>query len=114
MKIEDLVEERVKNIRKQHPDMSVDSIVQESEFGKFGVILYTGYDFSIMGYDFIESATSWKRPGAVKEYNCLSEEGYCVVVYVPDKQKSNLRRMLREKGGRSRIRVHSIEKAIIP
>ncbi len=94
--------------------MSVDFIVQNSEFGKFGIILYTEYDFSIMGYDFVESDTSWKRPGAVKEYNCLSEEGYCVVVYVPDSQKANFRRMLKEKGGKTRIRVHSIEKAIIP
>ncbi len=114
MNIEALVEERVKNIRKRHPDMSIDYIIQEGEYGQWGVVLYTEYDFSVIGFEFIESETSWKRPEAIEEFNNLIEEGHCVVILAPSNVKNDISMMLKEKGGRSNIRLYSLEKATIP
>jgi len=78
------------------------------------IVLYAEYDFSLTGFDIIESKTSWKRPDAVEMYNALVDEGYCVVVYVPDEVRNNVKGMIKEKGGRENIRVFSMKKLLPP
>lgn len=106
----ELAKQRVDILRREHPDISLDCIVQDSGYGEWAIILYTEYNFDPMGFDFIESETSWQRPEAIQEYNSLIEEGYCVVVYVPKKVFKDVVDMLRTKGGRSNIRLYSQEK----
>jgi hypothetical protein len=108
--IKELSERRVDFLRRNHRDISLDYIIQHSPFGDWATILYAEYDFSLTGFDIIESKNSWKRPKAVEEYNALIDEGYCVVVYVPNEVKANVAKMIKDQNGRENIRLHSIDK----
>jgi hypothetical protein len=108
----ELAKMRVDSLRREHRDISLDYIVQYSPFGNWAIILYHEYDFSLTGFDIIESRNSWRRPDAVEEYNALVDDGYCVVVYVPDEVKGEAAKMIREKNGRENIRLRSIEKIL--
>jgi hypothetical protein len=110
--IKDLAERRVDYLRRKYRDISLDYIVQESPLGKWAIILYTEYNFNPMGFDIIESRTSWKRPEAIKEYNELVDEGYCVVVYVPKEVKSEVEETIKAKNGRENIRIFSMDKLL--
>ena len=109
-----LAERRVDYLRMKHRDISLDYVLQSGPYGDWVIILYAEYDFSITGFDIIESKTSWKRPDAVEMYNALVDEGYCVVVYVPDEVRNNVKGMIKEKGGRENIRVFSMKKLLPP
>jgi len=110
--IDMITQEMVRNIRRRGPCLCLDSIVQESEFGRWGVILYAEYDFKPVGFHFIESETSWKRPYAVRQYNGLIDDGHCVIVLVPRRVLPDAARMLKEQGGRSEIRLYAFEDAM--
>ncbi|MGD0817069.1 MAG: hypothetical protein ABR986_01565 [Methanomassiliicoccales archaeon] len=103
--IRDLAERRVDYLRKKHRDISLDYVLSDSPYGQWAIILYAEYDFSLTGFDIIESMTSWKRPDAVEMYNALVDEGYCVVVYVPEEVKNDLENRIKDMGGRANIRV---------
>ncbi len=105
--IQDRVRKRVDSIKQAHPSVSLDSLILESDYGKWGVILYTDYQFATYGLDFIESSESWKRPEAVEQYNGLIDEGYCVMVYAPPEALDDLTSKLKNKGGRANIRLGS-------
>lgn len=83
--IEAFTKRRVDALRKERRDISLDHMVHDGEYGKWSVILYIEYNFNPMGFEFIESATSWKRPEAIQYYNELVEGGYCVMVYVSER-----------------------------
>jgi hypothetical protein len=110
--IKQLAERRVDYLRSKHRDISLDYIVQHSQFGDWATILYAEYDFSLTGFDIIESENSWRRPDAVEGYNELIDEGYCVVVYVPNEVKAELAKKIKDQEGRENIRLHSIEKLV--
>jgi hypothetical protein len=112
--IKSLAEQRVDYLRREHRDISLDYVLQKGPFGDWVIILYAEYDFSLTGFDIIESKTSWKRPDAVEMYNTLVDEGYCVVVYVPDEVKNDVKKMIKEMGGRENIRVSSMNKLLPP
>lgn len=110
--IKALADRRVDYLRRKHPDISLDYVLQSGPCGDWVIILYAEYDFSLTGFDIIESRTSWKRPNAVEMYNTLVDEGYCVVVYVPDEVKNDVKKMIKEMGGRENIRVFSMNKLL--
>ncbi len=101
--IRDLAERRVDYLRRKHRDISLDYVLQHGKCGDWAIILYAEYDFSLTGFDIIESVTSWKRPDAVEMYNALVDEGYCVMVYVPDEVKNDLEKK-DQRNGRKRER----------
>lgn len=107
-----LAERRVDYLRMKHRDISLDYVLQNGPYGDWVIILYAEYDFSLTGFDIIESKTSWKRPDAVEMYNTLVDDGYCVVVYVPEEVKNDVKNMINEQGGRENIRVFSMKKLI--
>lgn len=110
--IKDLAERRVDHLRRKHRDISLDYVLQKGPFGDWAIILYAEYDFSLTGFDIVESKTSWKRPDAVDMYNSLVDDGYCVVVYVPDEVKEDLMKRIKEMGGRENIRVSSMKRLL--
>jgi hypothetical protein len=103
------VEEKVSEIRKADPSISLDSLVTDGEYGTWGVIIYTDYTFESMGFDFIESEESWQRPEAIDQYNGFSSEGYCVVIHAPSSAMNDLVKMLKRKGGRPNLRLARID-----
>lgn len=103
------VEERIHEIRKANPSVSLDYLVTDSEYGKWGVIIYFDYNFDTMAFDFIESEESWQRPEAIDQYNSFSSEGYCVVIYAPNNAMDDLIKMLRRKAGRPNLRLARID-----
>jgi hypothetical protein len=103
------VEERIRDIRKANPSMSLDYLVTDSEHGTWGAIIYIDYNFETMGFEFIESEESWQRPEAIDQYNGFSSEGYCVVIYAPSNAMDALIKMLKQKGGRPNLRLARIE-----
>ena len=111
--IQSQVTKRVDEIRQKYPSVSLDHLILDGEYGRWGVILYTDYDFTAQGLDFIESDESWKRPEAVEQYNGIVGEGYCVVVYVPHAAVDDFMAKLDREGGRSNIRIASIEQPSI-
>jgi hypothetical protein len=110
--IQELAEKRVDFLRRKHRDISLDYIVQHSPFGDWATILYAEYDFSLTGFDIIESKNSWRRPEAVEEYNALIDEGYCVMVYAPNEVRGELAKKIRDQDGRQNIRLNSIDKLL--
>lgn len=110
--IGELTQKRVDFLRRKHRDISFDYIVQHTAFGDWATILYTEYDFSLTGFDIIESKNSWRRPEAVEEYNTLIDEGFCVVIYVPNEVKDELARKIKDQDGRQNIRLHSMDKLL--
>lgn len=108
--IQNLAERRVDYLRSRYREISLDYVLQDSPFGDWAIIIYAEYDFSLTGFDIIESKTSWKRPDAVEMYNTLVDEGYCVMVYAPDEVKDELMKKIKEMGGRENIRVSSKNK----
>jgi hypothetical protein len=107
-----LAERRVDYLRQKHRDISLDYVLQHGPCGDWVIILYAEYDFLLTGFDIIESKTSWKRPDAVEMYNALVDEGYCVVVYVPDEVRNDLVKNIKEMGGRENIRVFPMNKLL--
>lgn len=105
--IEELTHSMIDFLRKEHREISLDYIIQKDPFGKHSIIIYAEYNFNPMGFDFIESRTSWMRPEAVDEYNTLAEDGYCVVVYVPKDQMADAKAFIKSRGGKSNIRLFS-------
>ena len=110
--IDKITQELVRNIRRKRPCLCLDSFVESSEFGKWGLIVYAEYDFRAVGFHFVESETSWKRPGAIAQYNGLIDDGLCVVVLVPACAKHYAARMLKEQGGKPDIRLYPLEEAL--
>ncbi len=110
--VDKTTQEIVGSLRRKGSCLSLDSMVQESEFGKWGVILYTEYDFKAVGLHFIESETSWKRLGAVAQYNGLINDGHCVIVLVPKRVANDVARMLKDQGGMPRIRLYVLEDVV--
>ena len=111
--IRDLIVRRVDFLRNKHRDISISYFVLGCPFGEYGIILYTDYNFNPMGFEFIESRMSWKRPDAINEYNELVDDGYCVIVYVPNDVKSEVARTMKAKMGRGNIRLFSMD-ALLP
>jgi hypothetical protein len=107
--IRDLVDRRVDYLRKKHRDLSITHFVLGGYFGEYGIILYTDYNFNPMAFEFIESRISWMRPDAINEYNELVDDGYCVIVYVPNDTKNEVSRTIREKKGKENIRLFSTD-----
>jgi hypothetical protein len=110
--VRELAERRVDYLRRKHRDISLDYVLQSGLCGDWAIILYAEYDFILTGFDIIESRNSWKRPDAVEMYNALVDEGYCVVVYVPDDVRNHLIKMIKEMGGRENIRVFPMSKLL--
>ncbi len=110
--IQDLAERRVDYLRRKHRDISLDYVLQHGPCGDWAIILYAEYDFSLTGFDIIESKTSWKRPDAVEMYNALVDEGYCLMVYVPDEVRNDLVKRIKEMGGRENVRVSTKTKLL--
>jgi hypothetical protein len=105
----ELTKRRVFSLRRKHRDISIDYVVKYGPFGNWAIILYAEYDFSLTGFEFIESGNSWKRSDAVGEYNALVDDGYCVVVYVPDEVRGKVAMKIKDQNGRENIRLRSIE-----
>jgi hypothetical protein len=110
--INDLVVRRVDFLRRMHPDISISYFIIGGPYGEYGVILYTEYNFNPMGFEFIESRTSWKRSGAIIDYSELTDEGYCVLVYVPSGVMSEVAETMRAQKGRENIRLLSTDKLV--
>ncbi|OPY34571.1 MAG: hypothetical protein A4E32_00300 [Methanomassiliicoccales archaeon PtaU1.Bin124] len=110
--VEEVAKKRVERLRNENRDISLDCIVRECEKGQSAVIIYSDYNFSPMGFDFIESKESWNRPEAIDEYNSFVNEGYCVVVYVPESVMGRFEERLKDEGARKNIRYFTIERGM--
>ncbi len=80
MNIEDLVIQRVNLLERLDPQLELDYGIEE---GDYGVISISDHGETI-GFEFVESESSWTRPDALTQYNELVEEGYYVGVIVPE------------------------------
>jgi len=107
--ISNLIVRRVDFLRNKHRDISITHFVLGGPYGEYGIILYTDYNFNPMGFEFIESRKSWKRPDAINEYSALVDDGYCVIVYVPDDVKNEVARTIIAEKGKENIRLRSID-----
>jgi hypothetical protein len=110
--IQDLVMRRVDYLRRKHPDISISYFILGSPCGEYGVVLYTEYNFNPMGFEFIESKTSWRRTEAIIDYNELTGEGYCVLVFVPQSVMGEVAETMRERKGRENVRLFPMERLV--
>jgi hypothetical protein len=110
--IHDLVVQRVDFLRRSHPDLSISHFIEGSSSGEYGLILYTEYNFVPMGFEFIESRTSWERTEAITDYSELTEEGYCVLVFVPPDVLEKVAMTIRIRKGMENIRLFSADKLV--
>jgi hypothetical protein len=110
--VRDLVVLRVCFLRSEHSELSISYFIIGSTMGEYGVILYSEYGFNPIGFEFIESRTSWQRSEAIRDYCELTEGGYCVLVYVPSDVLSEVARNLSVNKAKENIKLLSIERLV--
>ncbi|MGE5379399.1 MAG: hypothetical protein ACM3L5_00830 [Candidatus Saccharibacteria bacterium] len=65
------------------------------------LILYDDALDELIGFEFIETAESWKRPDAVLQYNEAATEGFTVLVIVPDESFVEMSELMARAGDSS-------------
>ncbi|HOL06869.1 MAG TPA: hypothetical protein PKX52_00210 [Methanomassiliicoccaceae archaeon] len=79
----DLVNQRIEDIDDEDEDLETDAAYFIGEHGPWGFIVITS-DGEPIGFEFIESGDSWRRPEAMDEYNAAASLDLEVLVIVPD------------------------------
>ena len=82
MDIKELIERWIAAMEKNEQDLVFDYEVMGE--GDWGLITEFDMNGQPIRFDFIESDSSWKRPDEIDNYNELADEGYQVMIIVPD------------------------------
>jgi hypothetical protein len=97
--IVDIVDQRLAQIEEDDADISAEETYFSGESGVWCLItLWDDEVDELLGFEFIETAESWKRLDAVLEYNEAASEEVDVVVIVPDESFVELAELLNRAG----------------
>ncbi|MBI0584742.1 MAG: hypothetical protein ISF22_11045 [Methanomassiliicoccus sp.] len=77
--IQRMIRSRVAMLTNANPDLSIEDDVEEGTWG----LLTLRERGHLVGFEFLETEESWKRPDAVLQYFEASNDGYYVGVLVP-------------------------------
>ncbi len=83
--IMDIADQRKAQLEKDDADVRAEETYFSGENGVWGLLtVYDDAAGELLGYEFVETTDSWKRPDAILEYNEAAMESDEVVVIVPD------------------------------
>jgi hypothetical protein len=98
----DLVDQRLAQLAEDDEDIRAEETYLVGDTGVWGLlVLYEDDSDELMGFEFIETAESWKRPDAVLQYNEAATEGFTVLVIVPDESFVEMSELLARAGDTS-------------
>lgn len=81
----DLVDQRLAQLAEDDEDIRAEEVFLSSDAGVWSVLsLYDGPADRLIGFEFIETAESLRRPDAVLQYNESAIGDLIVLVIVPD------------------------------
>ena len=80
VEIQRMIRSRVLMLTNVNPDLEIEDAVEEGDWG----LLTLRERGNLVGFEFLETEDSWKRPDALLQYFEASNDGYYVGVIVPD------------------------------
>ncbi|NLI73903.1 MAG: hypothetical protein GX369_03930 [Euryarchaeota archaeon] len=93
----DLVEQRVNDIG-EDGGLETEAAYFMGELGPWSFMMIQTDD-EIIGFEFLETEDSWRRPGAIEEYNVAANYELDVLVIVPEKSFVEATEMIYRSGG---------------
>ncbi len=90
---------RAENVASRNPDLAVRYTIYTDDRTEWGILSILTENEKVIGLEFFESEESWRRPGAVRDYNNAADEGYPVAVVIPDNVFREFRRSAVDRGG---------------
>ncbi len=80
VEIQRMIRSRVTMLTNANPDLSIEDELIDGSWG----LLTLRERGHLVGFEFLETEDSWKRPDAVIQYYEASDDGYYVGVVVPE------------------------------
>jgi hypothetical protein len=80
VEIERAMRSRARMLQAVNPDLEVEEAMEDGEWG----LLTLRESGNLVGFEFLETNDSWKRPDALLQYFEASNDGYYVGIIVPD------------------------------
>jgi hypothetical protein len=80
VEIQRMIRSRVAMLTNANPDLSIEDDLIDGSWG----LLTLRERGHLVGFEFLETEESWKRPDAVIQYYEASDDGYYVGVVVPE------------------------------
>ncbi len=80
----DLVDQRMEDMKEDDEGLSAEATFFMSESGPWGFIVVRDEMDELIGFEFVETEGSWRRPEAMLEYNAAADAELEVLVVVPD------------------------------
>jgi hypothetical protein len=93
-----LVDQRLKDIKKQNPSMGAEDFYFEEEDAIWALVTILGSGDRPIEYDFIESEESWRRESALTEYFQAALDQVKVMVVVPDMSLADMLTLVKFSG----------------
>lgn len=90
---------RSEDVASGNPDLAVRYTIYTDDRTEWGIMNIMTEQGKVIGLEFFESEESWRRPGAVRDYNNAADEGFPVAVVVPDNVYREFRRSAVDRGG---------------
>ncbi len=98
----DLIDQRLAQILEDEEGVRAVETYVVGDTGVWCLLaLYDEDADELFGFEFVETAESWRRPDAVLQYNEAVVEGYEVLVIVPDGAFVEMRELLARAGDMS-------------
>ncbi len=81
--VKDAMRQRAEALIEGDPNLIVRFRVYSGNFGDVGFLTILTEDERIIGIEYFESESSWRRPTAISDYRNASMEGFPVAVVIP-------------------------------
>ncbi|MDW5562674.1 MAG: hypothetical protein SA339_05555 [Methanomassiliicoccus sp.] len=95
----DLVDQRLAQFEADEEEIRTEETYLAGETGIWCLLsIFDDGTDELIGFEFIETAESWKRPDAILEYNETVTEGFNVLVIVPDDSFVEMNELLARAG----------------
>jgi hypothetical protein len=94
VEIERVMRSRAAMLMDANPDLVVEQAVEDGDWG----LLTLREGGNLVGFEFLETEDSWKRPDALLQYFEASNDGYYVGVIVPEQDVDEVNEMLYSRG----------------
>jgi hypothetical protein len=93
----DLVEQRMKDMGEEE-GVEAEATFFMSDSGPWSFMIVRDDD-EVIGFEFIETENSWRRPEVIEEYNAAADSDLEVLVVVPDEVLIEATKMIYQSGG---------------
>lgn len=93
----DLVEQRMEDMEEDE-GVEAEATYFISDAGPWSFMIVQA-DGEVLGFEFIETENSWRRPEAIEEYNAAVDSDLEVLVIVPDEALVEATEMIYRSGG---------------